>query len=211
MIGLAALPTPRYIIQRNFRNLRIIMDIGDNEPFGMIDDITMTNKTNLMFNKTSPIYLWLFTNIIKEEVVKYLDYTHKTQNEKLSDPGCIDLPKYIKEMITPASIPQLIPIPHKTILSSSIGRKPKPQTYIQPNPVPLQQLPSQTLPLQPEVRMQNNNLVISNVNLDDITIRRETIRIQTVEKFIRLLIDEPLLQHNIKSILNKMDLSFNTN
>jgi hypothetical protein len=214
MIGLAALPTPRYITQRNFRNVRIIMDIGDNEPFGMMDDITMTNKTNLMFNKTSPIYLWLFTNIIKEEVVKYLDYTRKTQNERIYDAGCIDLPKYIKEIITPTPIPPLIPIipiPIVTMLGSSSGRKPKPQTCIEPKPLPLEPLPSQPMPLQAKVRIQNNNLVISDVNLDDIIIRRETIHIQNLEKFIRLLTEDPLMKHNIKSILNKMDLSFNTN
>ena len=95
--GLGVLPTPKFITARNFRNVRIKMNIGDNEPFGIMDDITMTNKTHLMFDNAQPLYLWILTYIIKEDVLKYLDYTHKTQQEKTqqTDAGLIDLPKYI--------------------------------------------------------------------------------------------------------------------
>jgi hypothetical protein len=212
MIGLASLPTPKFICKRNCRNIRIKMDISNNEPFNIIDNITMTNKTNLMFDNANPIYLWIFTNVIKEEVLKYLDYTHKTVFEKIDkDPGCVDLPKYIKDKNTPVVKLQLkpepvpIPVPVATMISFTSGRK-KPEPKIQSN----KPIISQHITKKPEVKMQSNNLIISNINSQEIIIRRESIHIQNVEKLIRSLIEDPALSLHVNTILTKMSSSFDT-
>ena len=204
MIGLASLPTPKFLYKRNCRNIRIKMDISNNEPFNIIDNITMTNKTNLMFDNANPIYLWIFTNVIKEEVLKYLDYTHKTVFEKLDkDPGCIDLPKYIKDINTPVVKPQ--PVPVATMMSFTSGRK-KTGPKIQSN----KPIISEHITKKPDIKIQSNNLIISNVDSQDIIIRRESIHIQNVEKLIRSLIEDPELSLHVNTILTKMNTSFDT-
>jgi hypothetical protein len=207
MIGLASLPTPKFICKRNCRNIRIKMDISNNEPFNIIDNITMTNKTNLMFDNANPIYLWIFTNVIKEEVLKYLDYTHKTVFEKIDkDPGCIDLPKYIKDINTPVVKPQPKPDPVKilypvvTMMGFTSGRKPEPK--IQSN--------KPIITKKPYVKIQSNNIIVSNVDSQDIIIRRESIHIQNVEKLIRSLIEDPVLSLHVNTILTKMNIAFDT-
>ena len=88
-------------------------------------------------------------------------------------------------------MPKLIPItmPIATMVGFTSGRIPK-----------------------PDVKIQSNNLVISNVNSGDITIRREAIHIQNFEKCIRSIIEDPLFTNSVKlDMLTKIASSFHAN